>query len=376
MSRLLSLALGWLWISLAPLPAHQPDTSYLTIRIGSSGIDAVFASDVTTLQRLFPELDADHDGAISRDEGEASRPVVESYLREHLLLDVDGQEANLGEPRPLGWPNPDLSPIPQAEWHQLLLQYSFHLATPTMPAELLVTCDVFIELGVTHKVICELQINHEVKHPVIFTLEEPDYRFYVKHALAKPPQGDTDPPSRTAANLIRRGLASTLRPATLLLLVALLAAVPPRKAGGLLGILAFGQLLAAVPITLLGSPLPARWLQLSQSLAVMLTAATNLSPRKLGPSSCAILVLVFGVIQGLAFGGITRESCLSPQRPIECLGSFQAGVGLGLLCAATVIASALHLIGTWHPRSILPRVISTATLVCGAGLLYSAFPLR
>lgn len=375
MSRALWLALAWNWLWPGSVPGHQPDTSHLTLRIGGSGIDAVFAADVATLQRLAPRLDADGDGGISRDEGEASRAAVATYLREHLFLDVDGGEVLWGDPQPLGWPMPDLAPIPQAEWHQMLLSYPFHLPGKALPGEVQVTCDVFIELGLTHKVIGEFQILDAVKHPVVFTLEEPDYRFNVGQALAKAPVRLPPPtitPALSAGRLFRRGLDASSRPATLLLVLTLLLAAPPGRASGWLAIFMLGLLLTSLPMTLLGVPFAARWLHLGQAVSLMSVSALNLRPTPSRPQRPE-LALVCGLLQGICFAAANRESCLSPGTAVPCLAAFQAGTTTGLTCAALFLTTILTLLGAWRPGSLLPKATSAAALLCGAGLLAAAF---
>lgn len=375
MSRALWLALAWNWLWPGSAPGHQPDTSHLTLRIGGSGIDAVFAADVATLQRIVPRLDGDGDGGISRDEGEASRAGVAMYLREHLFLDVDGRAVPWVDPQPLGWPMPDLAPIPQAEWHQMLLSYPFHLPGKALPGEVQVTCDVFIELGLTHKVIGEFQILDAVKHPVVFTLEEPDYRFDVGQALARAPVRPPPPhltPALPAGQLFRRGLEAASRPATLLLVLTLLLAAPPRRASGWLATFILGQFLTAIPMTLLGVPFAAPWVHLGLAVSLMSVSALNLRPNP-SRSQRPGLALVCGLLQGISFAAGNRESCLSPGTALPCLVAFQAGTTTGLTCAALLLTAILTLLGAWHPGSLLPKASSAAALLCGAGLLAAAF---
>ncbi len=377
MSRLFCFAVAWnwLWLWTCCVEAHQPDTSYLTLQIGESGIEAVYATDVTTLQRLVPELDADHNRLISRDEGEASRPVVERYLREHLFLDIDSKEATWGDARPLRWPAADLSPIPEAEWHQVLLQYPFHLPRETLPREVRVTCDVFIELGVTHKILGDFRITDQVKHPVVFTLEEPDYYFDVTHALRRT-HGLTLVAAATIASpaqLIRRGVATGSRPSILLMLLALLVTAPIRRGGVVVAAFALGELVAAVPVTLAGSPMGPSWVQLSQALALILAASANLWELK--PESTFDRLfrpgtgIALGLIQGLQSGAAAREACLAPLQPAECLASFQVGVLLTVGCAATGLTLVLVALGAFRPGSTLPKAVSIGLLICGLGRL-------
>jgi len=371
-NRLLCLVLAGICISSAQ--AHQPDTGYLTIRIGQTEIGTEYSADVLTLLRLCPSLDANNDGAISRDEGESSRPIIHSYLRQHLFVDLEGREAGLGDPQPLRWPIADLSPIPRADWHQLLLSFPFRLTANTSPSEVQVTCDVFIELGLTHKIIGEFQVQDQVRHPVVFTLEEPDYRFNVTHALARivtdrpsvPPN-----PHQLQIQVVRQGIISCSRPGALLLLLALLVAAPPRRAAMLVAMFALGQLGTAIPVTLSGSPLAPRWLHFGQSLAVISAASLNLWPGHRTDRRSVQLALSFGcgLLQGLASGAITRETCLHPLNSLTCLGSFQSGANLALICAASALAAIFAALGVWRPGSLLPRTISAATLIAGIALL-------
>jgi hypothetical protein len=79
--------------------------------------------------------------------------------------------------------------------------------------------------------------------------------------------------------------------------------------------------------------------------------------------------MLSGMVYGLAFGAGLREICLVPQRPVDALLPYQAGVTIALLAAGGILTVILQALGTWKPGSVLPRVLALAVLGVGLALL-------
>jgi hypothetical protein len=326
--------------------------------------------------RLFPDLDANHDGLISRDEGETCRPVVEGYLQSHLFLDIDGQEATFGGAVRLGWPNPDVSPIVQADWHQSLIQFSFRGSTARRPRQVQVTADVFIELGTNHKIIAEFRAgeNDLVRHPAVLTLDEPDYLFDVDYALEHVPGAPrkVQPAAQRTPwiALVGAGALQLLTPVVLLLLLTSL--IPARGKGAAL--FWTGELISSIPASLLGLPVPLRTVQAGMALALIAPALLKgLLPARLLPRAWSGLFLAGGLFCGLRFAAGLREVCLAPLRPAEALLPYQAGVGMAGLAAAGLLYLILTILGTWRFGDVLPRVLIALSGIAGVLFLIQAY---
>ncbi|MCB1093354.1 MAG: hypothetical protein KDL87_17585, partial [Verrucomicrobiae bacterium] len=170
---------------------HAPNTSYLKIEIAPGLIRTRFTLDVLTILRVAPTFDANLDGEITEAEARAALPDLEDYLREHVFLDIDDSESGWGDRLELEWPNTERTALPRRDWHQILVPFtaSRSLDSNRMPRDLLVTYDVFVEWGIQHRVLGEFLLGEDIKVPVEFTLDAPDYLFDVAHALGEKHSG-------------------------------------------------------------------------------------------------------------------------------------------------------------------------------------------
>jgi len=155
--------------------AHNPDTSYARVEISSRLVTFKFTYDVTTLQRIT-RLDADGDRTISRAEFEAGVPAIQRFVRAHVFLDFNQREAEFGEMEPPSWPADAADGIPESEYGQRLLSFTFRNPVLGKPEDVALTFDFFGELGERHNVLGLFVCNgHE--DDVIFTRFEPDYLY-------------------------------------------------------------------------------------------------------------------------------------------------------------------------------------------------------
>jgi hypothetical protein len=368
------VALPGILLGALPAVAHQPDTSYLNIQVGETAIDASYLSDVITLQRILPRLDADGDGDLSRDEAEDGRAAIEVYFREHVVLEVDGRPAAWGESRPLIWPNPDLSPIRAADWHQLLIEFPFRKPVTDPPERLEVRGNVFAELGVEHRILGEFWAGSEnlVRDPLILTGADPVCRFEVAEALAREGKLSQKAALPAAPNLeavVQSGIAEAVRPVRLLLLLALLIAAGPGARQMLRTVVWFALALIAVtiPIGLAGLALPLRAVEMAIAMTAGIAALGNLRSHPIPPGWLAIGC---GVIHGLGLGARVREASLAPLRPVDCLLPFLAGVAGVVILASTITAFVLMAMGAWNKGNIVSRAISLASLMGVLGLVW------
>ena len=134
-----------------------------------------FIYDVTTLQRIT-RLDADGDRRVSRAEFESGVPAIERFLRAHIFPDLNQRDAGFGAADPATWPADAGAAIPESDYNQRLLSFTFRNSVLSKPEDVALTFDFFSELGERHNVlgvfVCD---GHE--DDVIFTRFEPDYLY-------------------------------------------------------------------------------------------------------------------------------------------------------------------------------------------------------
>src|SRR6185436_6404582 len=155
--------------------AHSPDTSYSRITIASNFVECKFTYDLSTLQRIA-KLDTNGDQKVSRAEIEAATPAIQNFLRRHIYLDLNQREADFSESDAPVWPEDARDGIPESEYGQRLLSFTFRNPVLSLPEDVTITFDFFEQLGGAHTVLGAFVCRgHEDE--VIFTRFEPDYLY-------------------------------------------------------------------------------------------------------------------------------------------------------------------------------------------------------
>src|SRR5436309_11770319 len=97
----------WLITAVAAL-SHNPDTSYVRIRITPEKVETRVTYDVFTLLKITP-LDDNGDGQLQRSELAAHAPRIAEFLRSKIGLAVSDNDetADLGQFTDFIWP-PDV----------------------------------------------------------------------------------------------------------------------------------------------------------------------------------------------------------------------------------------------------------------------------
>ncbi len=166
---------GALLMLVASALAHNPDTSYLRVTLGEKEVELRFTLDIFSLQRIAV-LDADGNLEVSRRELEAEAVTIFDYFREHVLFEIDGKEADLGDASAIGWPDDIGDSVALERYHQDLVHFPFVKRVRDMPQDFYVGFDVFEALSERHKIIATV-IHGEAQDEIEFTMFEPDYLY-------------------------------------------------------------------------------------------------------------------------------------------------------------------------------------------------------
>ncbi len=177
--------------------AHTSDTSYARVRVFDDHLEVRLTLDIFTLQRIVPNLDANRDAALSREELRNVTPTIQKFLRDHVGLEVNEAAAGLGEAKDPFWPLDAPDPIPASAWHtnEALVSFGFDKPLSSPPKTVALLFGVFTTLGERHSVLGVFEYRGHTTE-VVFTLAEPDYLFDVAYAL---PQG-TPPVAKPTAS--------------------------------------------------------------------------------------------------------------------------------------------------------------------------------
>jgi hypothetical protein len=169
---------------IAPARAHTTDTSYARVRIFDDRLEIRLTLDIFTLQRIVPDIDANGDSALSREELRRATPAIQKFLREHVGIEVNEAASELGVAKDPFWPLDAPDPIPASAWHtnEALVSFGFDKPLASKPKTVALLFGVFGTLGDRHGVLGVFEYRGQTTE-VIFTVAEPDYLFDVAYAV-------------------------------------------------------------------------------------------------------------------------------------------------------------------------------------------------
>ena len=161
-----------------PALAHNPDTSYARFKVTRDALESKFTYDLFTLLRIAPGLDANADRQVTGAELAAQTPVVLSYLRRQVQLEIDGQPADFGDAQPVVFPPAAGDAVLEKDYHDAvsLVDFSFRRPLAKAPADFWVRFEFFPDLGGQHTVLGAIEHEGE-EHEVLFRYYEPDYLY-------------------------------------------------------------------------------------------------------------------------------------------------------------------------------------------------------
>ena len=297
MWRCLLIVLLFPWFSNAF--AHSPDTSYCRISITAQQVEFKFSYDLATLQRIAL-LDTDGDRAISRSELQAAAPVIQRFIRAHVFLDLNQRATDFAEADPPTWPADAGQKIPESDYSQRLLTFTFRNPVLSMPEDVAVTFDFFQQLGAAHVILGAFVCNgHEDE--VIFTRLEPDYLYDT---------GCRAPVSQQLAFLL--ALLFVKRFIDLLKVITAFTAAHTLTLA-----------LAVLQIV----KLPPQLVEIAIAVTIMYVAAENLWTTN--TRYRWMLTFGFGLIHGFGFANVLRELGLPSSGLARSLVAFNLGVEAG-----------------------------------------------
>jgi hydrogenase/urease accessory protein HupE len=321
--------------------AHNPDTSYARCIVADDHVEMRLTYDVFTLLKIV-DLDTNHDGRLSREELRAGTPAIQRFLREHVLLQIDGQPANLGEGLDAIWPKGAPDAIAAPDWHaaESLIVFPFRRNVPTPPHDIALTFTFFPELGAQHTVLGVFEHRGQTQE-VTFTEGEPDYLYdvtYVAEAKAK----------ESIFVTLRRFLVLGVNHILfgydhICFLLALLVAV--NRFQELVKIITSFTIAHSITLILAALKvvtLPQRLVECGVALTIIYVAAENLWRKNI--THRWMLTFVFGLIHGFGFATVLAGMELPREAIVRCLLSFNVGVEvaqLGIVVAAMPVLSLL-----------------------------------
>ncbi len=410
-----------LLFTLAFIPAaraHNPDTSYARVRIFDNRLETRLTFDIFSLQRIVPEIDANGDAGLSREELRRAAPAIQKFLRAHVGIEVDERAADLGEAKDPFWPLDAPDPIPAAAWHtnEALVSFGFDKPLASSPKSVALMFDTFRTLSERHSVLGFFDYRGQITE-VVFTLAEPDYLFDVAFAAqamsaanAMPPMREQPPkpeipaeasPERPgtagtgnspftaghtsqrgnvndspAWSYFKRGVAHILSGydhLCFLLALLIVSRLKPLVAIVTSFTVAHSITLALAALQIVS--IPTRVIESAVALTIVYVGIENLWHSNL--SRRWVLTFCFGLIHGFSFANTLKAHELPPDAKAKCLFLFNLGVEAGQLAVVLVFVPAAVLIARSEHAARARRGISAAIALVGlACFVDRAFNLR
>ncbi|MBM4265106.1 MAG: HupE/UreJ family protein [Deltaproteobacteria bacterium] len=341
----------------APAAAHQADTSYLDVAVGSEAIDAKVVLDLHVLRRIV-DLDADGDHRIDAGEREHAGRAVQSYLAKRIELSLDGGAPSLGEPLAPVWP-PKIESVRERSFPQTLVAFPFRRPLAAYPELLTVSLAVWPELGPSHTNLTHVREEGREELEIVFTEAEPDFDYFTEA-----------PPSRLrqfgqfvilGVQHIYGGLDHVL------FLIGLLVVSRLRE---LIGIVSSFTVAHSITLAVAGLglvQLPSRWIEVAIALTIVWIAVENLW--RSGHAARWRLTFAFGLVHGFGFAGVLRELDLSSSGLMRSLAGFNVGVELGQIALVLACYPVFALLGRTRYGTIAAKGVSLAVGVAGLAWL-------
>jgi hypothetical protein len=337
------------------LAAHSPDTSYCHVTIRPREVAFTFTYDLLTLQRITA-VDANGDGNISRAELETAAPAIRTFLREHIYIELNQREAELGESGPPTWPEDAGEAIGSSEFGQRLVSFTFRNPLLSAPEDVTLTFDFFEKLGGAHTVLGLFAWDgHEDE--VIFTRFEPDYLYDT---------GYRAPAREQLAQYFKLGVKHIFFGYDhIAFLIALLFV---RRFVDLLKIITAFTLAHTITLALAVLQivkLPAHLIDIGIAVTIIYVAAENLWLRD--TKRRWMFTFGFGLVHGFGFANVLRELGLPSSGLVRSLVSFNIGIEAAQIAIVSVLWPGLWWINRQKWSSRFRIAVSLGIFLAGAG---------
>jgi len=158
--------------------SHLADISHLRLQVGRQQVGFRLTFNLLTLSRIVV-IDGDHDQRITPQEIAKAMPRVAAYLKEKVLVNVNGTDADLGDFQRYEcvWPHSDTEVVTDREASQRFIDFNFTRPWPAGVQEVWTGFQIFAEAGDQHTVQAVYQQEGQPDLPVDFSAAEPEYLY-------------------------------------------------------------------------------------------------------------------------------------------------------------------------------------------------------
>src|SRR5262249_53584105 len=365
----------WLLPALALL-AHNPDTSYVRIRIDPDKVETRLTYDVFTLLKITP-LDDNGDGQLQRSELAAHAPRIAEFLRSKVGLAVseEDESADLGQFTGFLWP-PDVGEaIAGVDFHSAneLIHFDFLRETSEPPVVVAIAFGFFDVFTSRHTVLGVFECQGE-KYETTFTNLEDSLEYDTGFEPTRP-QSEQDL-GQQIWGFFKMGVEHIfLGYDHICFLIALIVVSKFREIVKIVTSFTIAHSITLILATLEVVHLDTRLIEASIAATIVYVALENLWVKDTRHRWW--LTFFFGLIHGFGFANVLREMGLPKVGLIRSLLSFNLGVEFGQLVIATCLLPLAYALNHWRYGRFVAMGISVLLAIFGtAWFIDRAFGLE
>jgi hydrogenase/urease accessory protein HupE len=365
----------WLLPALALL-AHNPDTSYVRVKIEPDKVETRLTYDVFTLLKVTP-LDDNADGQLQRTELAAHAPRIAEFLRSKvgLATSEEDESADLGQFTGFLWP-PDVGEaIAGVDFHSAngLIHFDFLREINEPPVVVAIAFGFFDVFTNRHTVLGVFECQGE-KYETTFTNIEDSLEYDTGFEPSRPQTQHAL--GEQLWRFFKMGVEHIfLGYDHICFLIALIVVSKFREIVKIVTSFTIAHSITLILATLELVHLDTRLIETCIAATIVYVALENLWVKDTRHRWW--LTFFFGLIHGFGFANVLREMGLPKVGLIRCLLSFNLGVECGQLVIATCLLPLAYALNHWKYGRLVAMGISILLAIFGtAWFIDRAFGLE
>ena len=333
----------------APLRAHQINTSYTYIAVKADAVTVTVTFDEADLLEMF-DLDGNSDGVLWYAEMKAGEDTILAYAKERTSVFADGEALAL---QPVA-----TDPRLDAKGN-LLLDARFESPLTESPATIEVHTAVFERLSSDHRNLVELRAVGVEPQVAVLSTDVPRQRFTLREPSVMDRIGQF---TWWGIEHIFIGYDH------IMFLLALI--IIGGRLGGLVKIVTSFTIAHSITLILAALDvvtLPGRLIESGIALSIAYVALENFWVK--GASHRWMVTFFFGLVHGFGFANVLRELGLPSKGLIASLLAFNVGVEIGQIVIVSILFPLIYLVGRTQHRRRMVTVVSAIVFLFGLGWL-------
>jgi hypothetical protein len=352
------------FLSALALLSHNPDTSYVRVKIEPDKVETRLTYDVFTLLKITP-LDDDGDGQLQKGELAAHAPWIAEFLRSKIGLAVseDDESADLGKFSGFVWP-PDMGEaIAGVEFHSAngLIHFDFVREISQPPEVVAIAFGFFGEFSERHTVLGVFECQGD-KYETTFTNYEDSFEYVTGYESSRPQTQHKL--GERVWRFFKMGVEHIfLGYDHICFLIALIVVSKFREIVKIVTSFTIAHSITLILATLEVVHLDTRLIEASIAATIVYVALENLWVKDTRHRWW--LTFFFGLIHGFGFANVLREMGLPKVGLIRCLLAFNLGVEFGQLVIATCLLPLAFALNHWKYGRVVANGISVLLAIFG-----------